>query len=103
MGPQVLYVESLTDQKRVERELVLIKVRAPSGAARQEVSQLARIYGASMLDASGPPPPPPPTSRCPQQFRLAEAEITNNTKVSHSATEKRDNVAYMWAQQQAGV
>eukprot|EP00208_Stichococcus_sp_RCC1054_P004217 CAMPEP_0206137548 /NCGR_PEP_ID=MMETSP1473-20131121/2652_1 /ASSEMBLY_ACC=CAM_ASM_001109 /TAXON_ID=1461547 /ORGANISM="Stichococcus sp, Strain RCC1054" /LENGTH=516 /DNA_ID=CAMNT_0053530689 /DNA_START=1652 /DNA_END=3202 /DNA_ORIENTATION=- len=50
--PKVLYVESLTDQNRVERELVLIKVRAPNGAARQEVTQLARIYGASMLDAS---------------------------------------------------
>lgn len=46
-------MESLTDQNRVERELVLIKVRAPNGAARQEVTQLARIYGASMLDASG--------------------------------------------------
>ena len=51
--PQVLYVEDLTAQNRVERELVLIKVRAPSGAARTEVTELAKIFRAHILDTSG--------------------------------------------------
>lgn len=50
---QVLYVEDLTAQNRVERELVLIKVRAPHGAARTEVTELAKIFRARIVDASG--------------------------------------------------
>jgi acetolactate synthase small subunit len=50
---QVLYVEDLTAKDRVERELVLIKVRASTIEARIEITQLARIYGGSILDASG--------------------------------------------------
>ena len=53
LHPQVLYVEDLTAQNRVERELVLIKVRAPSGAARTEVTELAKIFRAHILDTSG--------------------------------------------------
>jgi acetolactate synthase I/III small subunit len=51
--PQVLYVEDLTAQNRVERELVLIKVRAPNGPARTEVTELAKIFRAHILDTSG--------------------------------------------------
>ena len=46
-------MEDLTAQNRVERELVLIKVRAPSGAARTEVTELAKIFRAHILDTSG--------------------------------------------------
>lgn len=53
LHPQVLYVEDLTAQNRVERELVLIKVRAPNGPARTEVTELAKIFRAHILDTSG--------------------------------------------------
>lgn len=53
---QVLYVENLTAENRVERELVLIKVRAPPGEARTQIRELAQIFRARILDASGPLP-----------------------------------------------
>ncbi len=49
-------MENLTAENRVERELVLIKVRAPPGEARTQIRELAQIFRARMLDASGAPP-----------------------------------------------
>jgi acetolactate synthase-1/3 small subunit len=49
---KVRYVEDITDTKRVERELMLIKLRAPAGPARTEVLQLAEIFRARVVDVS---------------------------------------------------
>lgn len=49
---KVRYVEDITSTKRVERELMLIKLRAPAGPARTEVLQLAEIFRARVVDVS---------------------------------------------------
>lgn len=49
---KVRYVEDITPTKRVERELMLIKLRAPAGPARTEVLQLAEIFRARVVDVS---------------------------------------------------
>ena len=49
---KVRYVEDITGASRVERELVLIKLRAPPGPARTEVLQLTDIFRSSVVDAS---------------------------------------------------
>eukprot|EP00878_Enallax_costatus_P009094 GHUV01009507.1.p1 GENE.GHUV01009507.1~~GHUV01009507.1.p1 ORF type:complete len:386 (+),score=83.20 GHUV01009507.1:826-1983(+) len=49
---KVRYVEDITNTKRVERELMLIKLRAPAGPARTEVLQLAEIFRARVVDVS---------------------------------------------------
>lgn len=49
---KVRYVEDITKSKRVERELMLIKLRAPAGPARTEVLQLAEIFRARVVDVS---------------------------------------------------
>jgi len=49
---KVRYVEDVTYSKRVERELMLIKLRAPAGPARTEVLQLAEIFRARVVDVS---------------------------------------------------
>jgi len=48
----VRYVEVITDARRIDRELLILKVRAPSGPARTEVLQLAEIFRASVIDVS---------------------------------------------------
>ena len=50
---KVRYVEDITHAMRVERELVLFKVRAPPGPARTEVLQLVDIFRARVIDVSG--------------------------------------------------
>ena len=50
---KVRYVEDITHALRVERELVLFKVRAPPGPARTEVLQLVDIFRARVIDVSG--------------------------------------------------
>ena len=50
---QVRYVEDITTAERVERELVLFKVRAPPGPARTELLQLVDIFRAGVIDVSG--------------------------------------------------
>jgi acetolactate synthase-1/3 small subunit len=47
---KVRYVEDVTKVNRVERELVLLKLRAPPGPARTEVLQLAQIFRARVVD-----------------------------------------------------
>eukprot|EP00877_Chromochloris_zofingiensis_P006058 jgi/Chrzof1/1705/Cz10g18010.t1 len=49
---KVRYVEDITEATRVERELMLIKLRAPAGPARTEVLQLAEIFRARVVDVS---------------------------------------------------
>eukprot|EP00882_Tetradesmus_deserticola_P010476 GHRQ01011065.1.p1 GENE.GHRQ01011065.1~~GHRQ01011065.1.p1 ORF type:complete len:482 (+),score=214.19 GHRQ01011065.1:666-2111(+) len=49
---KVRYVEDITKSTRVERELMLIKLRAPAGPARTEVLQLAEIFRARVVDVS---------------------------------------------------
>jgi acetolactate synthase-1/3 small subunit len=49
---KVRYVEDITPANRVERELLLIKLRAPAGPARTEVLQLAEIFRARVVDVS---------------------------------------------------
>ncbi|KAI3433438.1 hypothetical protein D9Q98_003253 [Chlorella vulgaris] len=48
----VRYVEDITDESHVERELMLIKVNAPPGPARTEVMQIADIFRAHAVDCS---------------------------------------------------
>eukprot|EP00889_Picochlorum_renovo_P007638 jgi/Picre1/34668/NNA_002136.t1 len=43
-------VEDITDIEHIERELVLIKVRAPPGEGRVELTNLAEIFRARILD-----------------------------------------------------
>ncbi|KAI8474701.1 MAG: small subunit of acetolactate synthase-domain-containing protein [Monoraphidium minutum] len=49
---KVRYVEDITTSNRVERELELIKLRAPAGPARTEVLQLAEVFRARVVDMS---------------------------------------------------
>ncbi|CAL5227868.1 g10905 [Coccomyxa viridis] len=49
---KVRYVEDITDAERVERELVLLKIRAPPGPTRTEVMQLIDIFRARVVDVS---------------------------------------------------
>jgi len=49
---KVRYVEDITATSRVERELALIKVRAPAGPARTEVIQLCDMFRARIMDVS---------------------------------------------------
>ncbi|KAK9814572.1 hypothetical protein WJX72_008066 [[Myrmecia] bisecta] len=49
---KVKYVEDITAADRVERELVLVKLRAPPGPARTEVMQLLDIFRARVVDVS---------------------------------------------------
>ncbi|KAK9906747.1 hypothetical protein WJX75_007311 [Coccomyxa subellipsoidea] len=49
---KVRYVEDITESERVERELVLLKIRAPPGPARTEVMQLIDIFRARVVDVS---------------------------------------------------
>ena len=46
----VRYVEDITDIDHIERELVLIKVEAPSGEGRADLTTLAEIFRARILD-----------------------------------------------------
>ena len=46
----VRFVEDITDTQHTERELVLVKVRAPPGPARTEITQLATIFRARVVD-----------------------------------------------------
>lgn len=48
----VRYVEEITDMTRVERELMLVKVDAPPGPTRTEVTQVAEIFRARVTDVS---------------------------------------------------
>ena len=50
------YVEDITLAARVERELVLFKLRAPPGPARTELLQLVDIFRARVIDVSGGTP-----------------------------------------------
>lgn len=49
---KVRYVEDITEAERVERELVLLKIRAPPGPTRTEVMQLIDIFRARVVDVS---------------------------------------------------
>ncbi|KAK9833459.1 hypothetical protein WJX81_007169 [Elliptochloris bilobata] len=49
---KVRYVEDITHGERVERELVLFKIRAPPGPTRMEVLQLVEIFRARVADVS---------------------------------------------------
>ncbi|PSC73807.1 acetolactate synthase small subunit chloroplastic-like [Micractinium conductrix] len=48
----VRYVEDITDEAHVERELMLLKVQAPPGPTRTEVTQIADIFRAHAVDVS---------------------------------------------------
>lgn len=43
-------LKSSSSSSCTERELVLIKVRAPPGVARTEISQLAQVFRANIVD-----------------------------------------------------
>lgn len=45
-------VKILTPESAIRRELVLIKVKAPAGAVRSEVMQIANIFRASIIDVA---------------------------------------------------
>ncbi len=45
-------VKILTPEISIRRELVLIKVKAPAGASRSELIQIANIFRASIIDVS---------------------------------------------------
>ncbi|GMH33637.1 hypothetical protein BSKO_01471 [Bryopsis sp. KO-2023] len=49
---KVRYVENITNCSRIERELMLIKLRAPAGPARTEVLQLTTVFRARVVDIS---------------------------------------------------
>lgn len=49
---KVRYVEDISPAKRVERELMLMKISATAGATRTEVLQLAEIFRARVVDVS---------------------------------------------------
>lgn len=49
---KVRYVEDITRTDRIEREMLLMKLRAPPGPARTEVLQLAQIFRARVTDVS---------------------------------------------------
>jgi acetolactate synthase-1/3 small subunit len=46
----VIKVSDLTENERVERELVLIKVNAEPGTSRAEIMQIASIFRAQIID-----------------------------------------------------
>ncbi|KXZ55405.1 hypothetical protein GPECTOR_3g57 [Gonium pectorale] len=47
---KVRYVEDITNTNRIERELLLLKLRVAPGPARAEVLQLAQIFRARVVD-----------------------------------------------------
>ena len=49
---RVLNVEDMTALKHIEREMMLIKVRAAAGPERQEVLSLAAVFRAKVVDIS---------------------------------------------------
>jgi acetolactate synthase-1/3 small subunit len=49
---RVLSVVDLTALEHIERDMALLHVKAKSGHERLEVMELARIFGASVIDAS---------------------------------------------------
>ncbi|GLC33867.1 hypothetical protein PLESTB_000812700 [Pleodorina starrii] len=49
---KVRYVEDITVTNRIERELLLLKLRVSAGPARAEVLQLAQIFRARIVDVS---------------------------------------------------
>uniref|UniRef100_A0A7S3VGU7 ACT domain-containing protein n=1 Tax=Dunaliella tertiolecta TaxID=3047 RepID=A0A7S3VGU7_DUNTE len=49
---KVRYVEDITDSQRIEREMMIMKLRAPPGPDRTEVLQLAQIFRARVVDVS---------------------------------------------------
>jgi acetolactate synthase-1/3 small subunit len=49
---RVLRVEEVTDEKHVERELLLIKLRVEAGEVRKEALSLALLFGARVVDIS---------------------------------------------------
>lgn len=49
---KVKYVEDITKVNRVEREMLLLKIRVKSGAERTEALQLAQIFRARVVDVS---------------------------------------------------
>ncbi len=48
----VVKVDDISSQDFVERDLMLIKVRAPAGAARSEVRELAAVFRGRILDVA---------------------------------------------------
>ncbi|KAF5829413.1 small subunit of acetolactate synthase-domain-containing protein [Dunaliella salina] len=49
---KVRYVEDITESSRIEREMMIMKLRAPPGPDRTEVLQLAQIFRARVVDVS---------------------------------------------------
>lgn len=49
---EVVKVADLTDEDIVARELCLVKVRAPSAAARSEIIQVVELFRAKIVDVS---------------------------------------------------
>src|SRR5499427_447607 len=49
---RVLSVEEVTEEKHVEREMLLIKLRAEAGENRNEALSLALLFGARVVDIS---------------------------------------------------
>ncbi|KAG2424192.1 hypothetical protein HXX76_014725 [Chlamydomonas incerta] len=47
---KVRYVEDITRTDRIEREMLLLKLRVPAGAERAEVLQLAGVFRARVVD-----------------------------------------------------
>lgn len=45
-------VKILTDQKSIRRELIIIKMRTPDASVRNEITQIANIFRASIIDVS---------------------------------------------------
>ncbi len=49
---EVFKVSDITEARRLERELMLVKVRAEGGEARAEMERLARIFRGAVVDVS---------------------------------------------------
>jgi acetolactate synthase I/III small subunit len=49
----VVQVNDISSRDYVERDLMLIKVRAPAGAVRSQVKELADIFRGRIVDVSG--------------------------------------------------
>lgn len=49
---KVRYVEDITKTDRIERELLLLKLRAPAGPDRTEILQISQIFRARIVDVS---------------------------------------------------
>ena len=45
-------VKILTEQKSIRRELIIIKMRTPDASVRNEITQIANIFRASIIDVS---------------------------------------------------